>query len=103
MSLQISTSVHDNTVRIILNGRFDFNSQRQFRSTYDAPLNDNAVHTLEIDLGDVEYLDSSALGMLLLLKERTANAKKELVLANCRGTVQQVLEVANFHKLFTMR
>ncbi|MGD9786422.1 MAG: STAS domain-containing protein [Sulfuricellaceae bacterium] len=103
MALQINTHISEGTARIVLNGRFDFNSQRLFRSSYDTPLSDASIHTLEIDLGDVEYLDSSALGMLLLLKERAAAAKKELVLANCRGTVMQVLEVANFNRLFTMK
>jgi anti-anti-sigma factor len=103
MTLKITTSTHADSARIHLEGRFDFNSQRQFRAAYDAPLNDGAVRTLEIDLGSVEYLDSSALGMLLLLKERAGNAKKELALVNCHGAVLQVLEVANFHKLFTMR
>ncbi|MBZ0092604.1 MAG: STAS domain-containing protein, partial [Sulfuricellaceae bacterium] len=87
--------------KLILKGRFDFNSQRLFRSSYDTPLGSSEVKQLEIDLGDVEYLDSSALGMLLLLKERASVAGKDIVLANCRGTVKQVLEIANFNKLFT--
>lgn len=103
MALQINTHISDGTARIVLNGRFDFNSQRLFRSSYDTPLNDSNIRALEIDLGSVEYLDSSALGMLLLLKERVAAAKKELILANCHGTVLQVLEVANFNKLFNMK
>jgi anti-anti-sigma factor len=102
MTLKITTSTHAGNFRIHLEGRFDFNAQRQFRAAYDAALNDGAVRTLEIDLGGVEYLDSSALGMLLLLKERASGARKELALANCHGAVLQVLEVANFHKLFTM-
>jgi anti-anti-sigma factor len=103
MALQINTHISEGTARIVLNGRFDFNSQRLFRSSYDTPLGDASIRTLELDLGDVEYLDSSALGMLLLLKERATAAKKELVLANCHGTVMQVLEVANFNRLFTMK
>lgn len=103
MALQINTQTHDGTARLILSGRFDFNAQRLFRTSYDPPLADAGIRTLEVDLGSVEYLDSSALGMLLLLKERCAAAKKELALANCRGTVLQVLEVANFNKLFTMK
>jgi hypothetical protein len=43
------------------------------------------------------------LGMLLLLREKTVEAKKTLLLTNCRGVVKQVLDVANFGKLFTIR
>jgi anti-anti-sigma factor len=58
------------------------------------------IRELEIDLGKVEYLDSSALGMLLLLRERAENSRKRVMLSNCRGTVKQVLDIANFGKLF---
>lgn len=101
MALDIKVEINDSVAKLILKGRFDFNSQRFFRSSYDAPLGNSEVKQLEIDMGDVEYLDSSALGMLLLLKERASAAGKDIVLANCRGTVKQVLEIANFNKLFT--
>ena len=45
-------------------------------------------------------MDSSALGMLLILRERAAEMKVEVTLTNPRETVRQVLGVANFHKLF---
>jgi anti-anti-sigma factor len=86
-----------------LNGRFDFNSHREFRDGYDSLLRDGTVKELELDLANVSYLDSSALGMLLLFKERAAAVNKSIVLVNCRGIVAQVLEVANFNKLFTIR
>jgi len=61
------------------------------------------VQSLDIDLSHVDYLDSSALGMLLLLKERAAAKNIALALVGCTGTVKQILEIANFSKLFTMR
>jgi anti-anti-sigma factor len=102
-TVQIKTSVESNKAKIAMVGRFDFNSHRQFREAYQQILDDAAVKEIEIDLGAVDYLDSSALGMLLLLREKTAAANKSLALTNCRGVVQQVLEVANFNKLFTIR
>jgi len=103
MTLNVNLAINEGIARISLDGRFDFNSQRAFRSSYDDPLNDPEIHSIEIDMKAVDYLDSSALGMLLLLKERVEAANKSLALANCRGTVKQVLDVANFHKLFTIR
>jgi HptB-dependent secretion and biofilm anti anti-sigma factor len=55
-----------------------------------------------VDFGRVDYLDSSALGMLLLLREKAEAAGKKVSLANLSGTVKQVLEIANFGKLFTI-
>ena len=51
------------------------------------------------DLGNVAYLDSSALGMLLMLRDKAKSSGKTVCLANARG-VRQVLDIANFGKLF---
>ncbi len=101
--MQVDIQIRDSGARIALSGRFDFNSHREFRNGYDALLRDGALKELELDLANVDYLDSSALGMLLLLRERATAANKSIALANCRGIVAQVLEVANFNKLFTIR
>jgi anti-anti-sigma factor len=60
------------------------------------------VSQIQVDLGGVDYLDSSALGMLLMLRDKAKGAGKEVSLANARGSVKQVIEIANFGKLFTI-
>jgi len=101
--MQINVSKHDGVARMSLNGRFDFNAHREFRASYDAIISDADIKEFEVDLGGVDYLDSSALGMLLLLKERATTAHKNVALSNVRGMVAQVLEVANFNKLFNIK
>lgn len=100
--MQVSSNIQQDKAVLTLNGRFDFNSHRDFRSGYDELLQNNAVKQLEVNLNGVDYLDSSALGMLLLLKERAAAANITLELTNCRGMVKQVLDVANFGKIFNI-
>lgn len=102
-TMKISTSYDSPKTRIALSGRFDFSSHRLFRDNCEKVLSDAATREIEIDLGEVSYLDSSALSMLLLLREKAKNADKAIALENCRETVRQVLDVANFNKLFTIR
>ena len=89
--------------KIKLNGRFDFNAHRTFRESYDSALGVSEVKEFVIDFASVDYLDSSALGMLLMLKEKAQAANKSVTLSNCQGTVKQVLDIAHFSKLFTIR
>lgn len=89
--------------RLSLQGRFDFHSHRDFRSAYEKLLENNTLRELEIDFGQVDYLDSSALGMLLLLKEKSEASGRSVILSGLRGTVKQVLDIANFGKLFTIK
>lgn len=98
----ISTQVNGAVATIRLEGRFTFNEHRDFRQAIKDQL-DGKCSALEIDFGKVEYMDSAALGMLLLAKEGAVASGKTVSLVNCRGAVQQVLEVANFQKLFTIR
>jgi anti-anti-sigma factor len=53
-------------------------------------------------MSKLDYLDSSALGMLMLLNERAKLVNKSISLFNPSGIVSQVLEVANFNRLFTI-
>jgi anti-anti-sigma factor len=87
---------------IRLQGRFDFNAHRDFREAVDASLADASSREVMVDLADVDYLDSSALGMLLMLRDKAKASGRAVSLANCRGAVKQVLDIANFSKLFAI-
>ncbi|MBE9608988.1 STAS domain-containing protein [Chitinilyticum piscinae] len=94
-----ATMQQDGSKAIIkLSGSFTFEVHREFKQVTNSALERNDITALEIDLGDVDYMDSAALGMLLLLNERSAGRKISLV--NCKGTVRSVLDIANFSKIF---
>lgn len=101
--MQLTTRTDGNVARIELSGRFDFNGRKTMREAYDPLLANTAIKTIEIGLARVEYIDSSALGILLLLRERADEAGKKVVLDKARGTVEKVLAVANFNRLFEIR
>lgn len=94
--------VEGKTGTILLIGQFDFNVHKDFRAASQELLENAEVSNIDVNFEQVPYLDSSALGMLLL-KERAGAAGKELALINCKDTVRQVLEIACFTKLFTIR
>ena len=98
----INTKVAGNIATIHMTGRFDFNVQREFKEAYDPQLNNTVIAALEVNLAEVDYLDSSALGMLLMLRERATTSGKPLKLCKPNPSVAQILEIANFAKLFTI-
>lgn len=100
MEMTIRTDANKST--IWLAGRFDFNAHQEFREATDKALAQAGATIIEVDMGAVSYLDSSALGMLLMLRDKTRAAGKTVHLANTRGSVRQVLEIANFGKLFPL-
>ena len=58
---------------------------------------------LIVDMHDVQYIDSAALGILLLMRDRANSAQCAVELHNLRGVAKEVLEIANFQKIFTIR
>lgn len=100
--MSIDTLVAGNNGTLNMSGRFDFNVQRDFKEAYDPLLKNSAVGNIDINLSGVTYLDSSALGMLLMLRERATAAGKTLKLSRPNASVAQILEIANFSKLFTI-
>jgi HptB-dependent secretion and biofilm anti anti-sigma factor len=98
--MQASVLMEAGKAVIKLIGRFDFNTHREFRGAYEPLICDAAIHTVIVDLSSVDYLDSSALGMLLMLRDKLGGANKEIALMGVRGNVKQVLDIANFGKLF---
>ncbi len=101
MEVTKQASDDNRTVSIKITGRFDFSSHRAFRKAYDD--HNTPGTTFEVDLSGSEYIDSSALGMLLLLKEFAEASDGEVVLVRPSDEVEKILNLANFHRLFPVR
>jgi anti-anti-sigma factor len=95
-------TIQDGKAILRLRGRFDFNSHREFRRGYEPPLRQRDVREFELDMRQLESLDDSALGMLLLLRDRAAEGNKAVRLTNCGGSIRETLAHAHFEKLFAM-
>ena len=96
----ISTSKEGNTHTIKIEGRFDFSIQAAFRGAYEGA---SASSQFILDFSGAEYMDSSALGMLLLLRDYAGGDSAKIDLVRCRAEVKNILEISNFQKLFKMR
>ena len=53
-------------------------------------------------MASAEYLDSSALGMLLMLRERAGGENADISIVNTSDGVKKIFETANFNKLFAL-
>ena len=101
--MEIKVTNTGSIATLFMKGRFDFSAHRSFKDAYDSLLQQKNITGVEINLAEVVYMDSSALGMLLLLHERAQADGKEVVLSRANPTVMQILDIANFGKLFTIR
>ena len=98
MAVNSSVSSDGREVTIKVSGRFDFSQHQAFRAACNS-LN-TAVQKFVVDLGGTEYVDSSALGMLLVLRDKVGEKKENVKIVKARPEVKKILEIANFDKLF---
>lgn len=103
MPLQVTIKESPGKVTLAMVGQFDFGSHRDFRRAGEACLKAQDATEIELNLSGVDYLDSSALGMMLLLQEKATGQGKKVFLMNVRGEVLKTLQTANFDKFFSVR
>jgi anti-anti-sigma factor len=94
----IELSIHDNTSTVRITGRFDFNCVREFQEALRHTCRDWIV-----DLAETTFVDSSALGMLLLLRERATTTSGRVTVRHLHGQPRDVLLMAKFDRLFILQ
>jgi anti-anti-sigma factor len=85
---------------ISIDDRFDFSLHQDFRDSYNDVTTQDLTYIL--DLSQTEYMDSSALGMILLLKDHVELHAGQLIISKPSDTVKKILEIAQFHRLMTI-
>ena len=85
---------------IAVEGRFDFSVHQEFRKAYETSR--GRPRKFRVDMRHANYLDSSALGMLLLLRDHAGGDEADILIVNCNDAVKNILTVSNFDQLFTI-
>ncbi len=98
MSVVREVSPDGQKLTIWIKGRFDFDRHQDFRDSYEtlSPKPESIV----VDLKDATYLDSSALGMLLLLRDHAGGDHSDVRVVNSSCDVRKIFAISNFDKLF---
>lgn len=99
MSIMTSTSADQKEVTIYVQGRFDFSLVQDFRNAY-SDKDPHAIYT--IDLAKTDYLDSSALGMLIHLWKFTGENKNNVRIINSNEEIRKIFDITHFDKNFTI-
>ncbi|OZG72886.1 anti-anti-sigma factor [Hahella sp. CCB-MM4] len=101
MSITTNRSTNQSELTISIKGRFDFSSHQEFRDAYENP--EGPYEHYKIDMAETTYLDSSALGMLLLLRDYAGGDSANIQILNCNNDVRKILTISNFEQLFVIQ
>jgi anti-anti-sigma factor len=98
MSIASSVSEDGKELTISVQGRFDFSSLQFFRTAYEnvTPKPERYI----INLKESDYLDSSALGMLLGLRDFAGGDSANIKIIDCNPDVKKILVITKLDELF---
>lgn len=99
--MKITQEIHDKKVTLKLEGNFTYTQRKSFQEALKAVSTDQIAEIM-IDLSQVAFLDSAALGLLMITHRQLQAEKRTLSLAYPQPTVRQIIELANLHKTIPM-
>ena len=98
MSIWSEAENDGKSLKIRIQGRFDFSAHQEFRDSYEK--SEGQPEDYLVDMRETTYLDSSALGMLLLLRDYAGGDNAQIRIVNCNSDVRKILTISNFEQLF---
>ena len=98
MSVETVYSENENTLTIRIKGVFNFSIMNEFRQSYSNSI--SKTTKIIVDLRENTMLDSSALGMLLAMKEFLKREDGDINIINCNPVVMKIFEITHFEKMF---
>jgi len=95
--MKITQDTVDGNTILYLEGRFDFGARKIFKEAVDGVSVEGS--SVVLDLEKVTFVDSSALGLLVICHQNLKNKHVSFFLVNPQTYVKQVLELANIGKM----
>lgn len=100
MAISSSYCRNNSCLEIIAGERFEFSDNKVFRDIYDSLLDE--VEHIVMDFKMTKHIDSSALGMLLVMKDKVESQVNHIDIINVNSGVKQIFDLTNFGQLFNI-
>ena len=100
--IQIEKSGDDNTTILTLAGRFDIQARKSFQMAIQN-VQFSGVRHLTLNFSQVTFIDSSAIGVLILAYRELKKTSTQLCLLATPGVVLDTLHLVNIGDLIPIR
>ena len=98
MTVEVSLDASTNELLVKISGRFDFSLHQDFRKLSENQANN--VKAISIDLSRTDYIDSSALGMLLILRDKVGDNKSAIKIINASKLKRTLITAGWYNSVF---
>ena len=98
LSTKIDISEKDKLLVIRLSGCVDHHTARESREKIDSSIVRGRVRCVVLDLSDVEFMDSSGLGLILGRYVRVCDIGGNLILRGISADIMKIIRLAGIEK-----
>ena len=95
-------TVTDNQVVVNLSGSIYVEEAAQIRESLIGYI-EKGHKTFVVDLGNVDYIDSSGLGTLVAIQKRALQNGGSVIIKNLKGLVKDLFELTRLTKVFEIQ
>ena len=93
----------EGTLRVLLKGEIDHHSAGQLREQIDCKLDELLPRLLVLDFGDVTFMDSSGIGLVMGRVRQTAAYGGKVEIAVPAGHIRKVMQLSGIDKIARMQ
>lgn len=99
--MDVKQSASGKSCIIHLSGKFTFSDHVSFKSIRGL-FSEDAYDTIIFDFSEVTFMDSSALGMMMIAREEATTHNKNIILRKPKDKVEKMFRVSKFDTIFTI-
>lgn len=99
MSIEVKGNGADGEITLTMGKSFDFNCVHDFRTAYESIKVESGVPVI-IDMRSTQYMDSSALGMLINMHKFFSGDSVVIKIVNSSEQIKKIFTISRFDKKF---
>lgn len=102
MALTLDVKRSRNVLVVRLNGELDHHTAAQVRQVIEDELNNELVSHLVLNLENLDFMDSSGLGVILGRYKRVTQMGGKMTLCSVQPSIQRIMEMSGLFKILRM-
>lgn len=102
MSLRIDLEVKYGVLCIRLEGELDHHTADELRNKVNDTMEKEAIHHILLNLGKLQFMDSSGLGVILGRYKKIASLGGEMVVCSISPAVRRLFEMSGMFKIIRL-
>ena len=97
--MELTAARNGHTLTVILKGELDHHSAESIRGGIDRMLSDNGIHELLLDMGNVTFMDSSGLGVILGRYRMLSGRGGSVYVSNVAPNIDRIFRMSGIYSL----